>query len=159
MGRKMTKHQKKETQVKPSFICAESHLESMAIVLADHLRTWFTLSLAVKHAEAATLKSRSHYPRQLSSIFQTYSKILPSKQDAIVGNAPSPGQIGCPQCQRHYNAWPICTISNGPHPPHPNKSLSRSAIQTISVLHEILSVLKKDLEARGVAGKFHSNTE
>lgn len=145
----MTKHQKQETQQTVLYMCRIT-FKSMAIILAVTYGLLYAF-LTVKHADAATLKPEAIIHGTVVNISDLFDDIS-VKQDAIVGNAPSPGQsvvLNARTLQRMANLYNIKWTASSPS----EQIVVKSVVQTIGA-DEILSVIKKDLESRGVSGKF-----
>lgn len=145
----MTKHQKQETQQTVLYMCRIT-FKSMAIILAVTYGLLYAF-LNVKHADAATLKPEAIIHGSVVNISDLFDDIS-VKHDAIVGHAPSPGQsvvLNARTLQRMANLYNIKWTASSPS----EQIVVKSVVQTIGA-DEILSVIKKDLEARGVSGKF-----
>lgn len=145
----MTKQQKQETQQTVLYMCRIT-FKSMAIILAVTYGLIYAF-LNVKHADAATLKPEAIIHGTVVNISDLFDDIS-VKQDAIVGHAPSPGQsvvLNARTLQRIANLYNIKWMASSPS----EQIVVKSVVQTIGA-DEILSVIKKDLEARGVSGKF-----
>lgn len=145
----MTKHQKQETQQTVLYMCRIT-FKSMAIILAVTYGLLYAF-LTVKHADAATLKPEAIIHGSVVNISDLFDDIS-VKHDAIVGHAPSPGQsvvLNARTLQRMANLYNIKWTASSPS----EQIVVKSVVQTIGA-DEILSVIKKDLEARGVSGKF-----
>lgn len=113
--------------------------------------TYGLLYTFVKTADAATLKPEAVIHGSVVNISDLFENIS-VKQDAIVGNAPSPGQsviLNARTLQRMANLYNIKWTASSPS----EQIIVRSLVQKIGA-EDITAVIKKDLEARGVTGKF-----
>jgi flagellar basal body P-ring formation protein FlgA len=107
--------------------------------------------LNMKQAEAATLKPEAIIQGSVVNISDLFEGI-PLKQDAVVGNAPSPGHsviLTAKTLQRMADIYNIKWTASSPS----EQILVRSLVQKIGT-EDLVAVLKKDLEERGVSGNF-----
>ena len=149
MGSKMTKFEKQETSQSILYMCRVT-FRTMTIVLAITYGILFAF-VSIKAAEAATLKPEAMISQNVVMVSDLFDD-LSSKQDAIVGNAPTPGQtviLNAKSLQRIANTYDVKWKSTSPA----DQIVIRSVVQTIPA-SDILAVVKKDLLARGVTGKF-----
>lgn len=145
----MTKIQKQETKQSVLYMCRMT-FRTMTIGLAV---TYGLLCafITVKSAEAATLKSEALIQGSVVKVSDLFEDII-DKEDAIVGNAPSPGQsviLNSKALNRIASVYNVKWKPDG----STSQIVVRSVVQTISST-DIMEVLKKDLVARGVTGKF-----
>jgi len=149
MGNDMTKSQKEETSQSILYMCRMT-FKSMTILLAIAYVILFAF-ISIKSAHAATLKSEAVMTSNVVKLSDLFDDI-PSKQDAIVGNAPSPGQtiiLNVKSLQRIANTYDVKWKSSSPT----DQIVVKSIVQTISAT-DITSVVKKNLISRGVQGNF-----
>lgn len=149
MGSNMTSIEREETGQSILYMCRVTfRTMTIGLVIA------YTIALAlvsIKSAEAATLKPEAMISSHVVMVSDLFDDV-PKKQDAIVGNAPTPGQtviLNAKSLQRIANTYDVKWKSAGPS----DQIVVRSVVQTIPAA-DILAVVKKDLEGRGVAGKF-----
>lgn len=145
----MTKSQRQQTQQAILYMCRIT-FKTMALVLAITYGLLYTF-LNIKDADAATLKSEAVIQGSVVNLSDLFHDI-PVKQDAVVGNAPSPGQsviLNAKTLQRMADIYNVKWHAESPS----EQILVRSLVQKIGS-DEIMAVIKKDLEARGVTGKF-----
>lgn len=149
MGSNMTSLEKAETSQSILYMCRVT-FKTMTIGLAVTYGLLFAF-ISIKSAEAATLKPEAMVSSHVVMVSDLFDDV-PAKQNAIVGNAPTPGQtviLNAKSLQRIANTYDVKWKSAGPA----DQIVIRSVVQTIPS-SDILAVVKKDLVARGVAGKF-----
>lgn len=149
MGSKMTKFEKQETSQSILYMCRVT-FKTMTIGLAITYGILYAF-ISIKSAEAATLKPDAMISKNVVMVSDLFDDV-PPKQDAIVGNAPTPGQtviLNAKSLERIASTYDIKWKSTGPA----DQIVVRSVVQTIPA-SDILAVVKKDLMARGVDGKF-----
>ncbi len=149
MGSKMTRFETQRTSQSILYMCRIT-FRTMTIGLTVTYGILYAF-LSIKSAEAATLKPEAMISRNVVMVSDLFDDV-PTKQDAIVGNAPTPGQtviLNAKSLQRIANTYDVKWQSAGPA----DQIVVRSVVQTIPA-SDILAVVKKDLVARGVAGKF-----
>lgn len=145
----MTEFQKQQTKQTILYMCRIT-FKTMALVLAITYGLLYTF-LNIKNADAATLKSEAVIEGSVVNLSDLFHDI-PVRQDAVVGNAPSPGQsvvLNAKTLQRIADIYNVKWHAESPS----EQILVRSLVQKIGS-DEIMAVIKKDLEARGVTGKF-----
>lgn len=131
------------------FMCRMT-FKSLAIALVVTYAVLYVI-LHVTSAEAASLKSEAVINGQAVKLSDLFDDI-PEKQDAIVGNAPSPGQsviLNARTLERISNVYNVKWTPAAPT----DQIVVRSAVQTVTTA-DIMAVIKKDLMARGVSGNF-----
>lgn len=149
MGSIMTKSDIEETRQSILYMCRMT-FKTMAIFLTITYGFVFAF-VSIKSAEAATLRSEAMISGTVVKVSDLFDDIV-AKQDAIVGNAPSPGQtviLNVKTLQRIANTYDVKWKSASPS----DQIVVRSVVQTIAA-PDIIATIKKDLEGRGVAGKF-----
>jgi len=146
----MTKSERQETKQSILFMC-RLVFKSMAIVLTVGY-VFIYAFLNVKSADAATLKSEATIHDKVVKVSDLFDDVA-TKYDAIIGNAPTPGQsviLNSKTLDRIANVYNIKWESSHPS----DQIVVRSVVQTIGS-DDMLAVIKKDLLARGVTGDFN----
>lgn len=149
MGHHMTKLEKQETSQSILYMCRIT-FRTMTIVLAITYGILY-MFLNVRSADAATLKSETVISGDVVMVSDLFDDV-PSKQDAIIGNAPAPGQtviLNAKSLERLANTYDIKWKPMGPS----DQIVVRSVVQTVPT-SDILEVIRKDLMARGISNKF-----
>lgn len=149
MGSIMTRLEKEETGQSILYMCRVT-FKTMTLFLMITYGILYAF-LTIKSAEAATLKSEAMISSNVVMVSDLFDGVA-TKQDAVVGNAPAPGQtviLNARTLQRIANTYDIKWKSNAPA----DQIVVRSAVQTISSA-EITDTVTKDLAARGIEGKF-----
>ena len=145
----MTKFEKEEASQTILYMCRLT-FRTMTIGLAVTYGILYAF-LNIKSAEAANLKPEAMISSHVVMVSDLFDDV-PAKQDAIVGNAPTPGQtviLNAKSLQRIANTYDVKWKSTGPT----DQIVVRSIVQTIPS-SDIVAAVKKDLIARGVSGKF-----
>lgn len=145
----MTKLERDETSQSVLYMCRLT-FKSMSIGLAITYGLLYAF-LAVKSADAATLKSEAMISGNTVKVSDLFDDIE-QKQDAIIGNAPTPGQtviLNVKSLERIANVYDVKWKPTSPS----DQILVRSVVQTVPSA-DILAAVKKDLAARGVTGDF-----
>lgn len=141
--------EKEQTKQAVLFMCRLT-FKSLAIGLVLTYGFLY-LFLNINTAEAATLKPEAVINDAVVKTSDLFDDV-PQKKDVIVGNAPSPGQtiiLNAKTLQRIANLYDLKWESTSPA----DQISVRRTVQTLAV-GDITSILKKDLEARGVTGDF-----
>lgn len=145
----MTKFQKLQTKQAVLYMCRLT-FKTLAIGLALTYGLIYAF-VSIKSAEAATLKSEAVINEAVVRASDLFDDV-PAKKDAIIGNAPSPGQsviLNAKALQRISSVYDLDWDSASPA----DQIIVRRSIQTIPTA-DIVAVIKKGLEARGVSGDF-----
>lgn len=145
----MTRLEKEETSQSILYMCRVT-FKTMTIGLALTYGILYAF-LSIKSADAATLKPEAMISSNVVMVSDLFDDV-PARQNAIVGNAPTPGQtviLNAKSLQRIANTYDIKWKSAGPA----DQIVVRSVVQTIPA-SDIVAVVKKDLIARGVTSKF-----
>lgn len=138
-----------DTQQAILFMCRMT-FQSLTVVLVVAYVLIYLL-VAVKPANAATLKPEAVINGSTVKASDLFDDV-PTKQDAIVGNAPSPGQSVILNAKALERIANIYNIKWSPAS-QADQIIVRSTIQTISTA-EITTVIQNDLVNRGVKGNF-----
>lgn len=148
----MTKYQREQTKQSILYMCRLTFKTlTIGLMITYGLAYAF---MAVKSAEAATLKPEALINSDVVKISDLFDDV-PEKKDAVVGNAPAPGQLvilNARTLTRMANIYNIAWTSKSPA----DQVVVRSSAQTITTA-DITDLIKKDLEERGVKGKFGIN--
>ncbi len=145
----MTRFEIADTSQSILYMCRIT-FKTMTIGLAVAYGILFAF-VSIKSAEAATLKPEAMISTSVVMVSDLFDDV-PAKQDAIVGNAPTPGQtviLNAKSLQRIASTYDVKWKSNGPA----DQIVIRSVVQTIPS-SDITAAVKKDLISRGVTGKF-----
>ena len=149
MGSNMTSLEKVQTSQSILYMCRMT-FKTMSLFLIITYAMLYCF-LTVKSAEAATLKSEAMISSNVVMVSDLFDGVA-TKQDAVVGNAPSPGQtviLNAKTLQRIANTYDIKWKSTAPA----DQIVVRAMMQTIPT-SDITNVIRKDLEGRGIEGKF-----
>lgn len=145
----MTKFQKEQTKQAVLYMCRLT-FKTLAIGLLLAYGLVYAV-LNIKSAEAASLKPEAVINDNVVKASDLFDDI-PVKKDAIVGNAPSPGQsivLSARTLERIAGVYDIDWKASSPA----DQIVVSRSMQTIPA-NTLVEILKKDLQSRGVAGNF-----